>query len=72
LIVIDAPSLNEHPEVALLSAHADLAIVVVRDGADIAAINNAKAKLLASGSPAIGAIVNQVGAQPLRRLEAAS
>lgn len=72
LIVIDAPSLSQHPDVATLSAHADLAIVVVRDGADIAAINNAKAKLLASGTPAIGAIVNQVGTQPLRRLEVAS
>jgi uncharacterized protein involved in exopolysaccharide biosynthesis len=73
LIVIDAPSLDEHPDVASLSAHADLAILVVGERAsDTAAINNAKAKLLAFGTPAIGAIVNQVGAQPLRRLEVAS
>jgi uncharacterized protein involved in exopolysaccharide biosynthesis/Mrp family chromosome partitioning ATPase len=73
LIVIDAPSLNEDPDAASLSAHADLAILVVGErAADISAINNAKAKLSTFGTPAIGAIVNQVGAQPLHRLEAAS
>jgi uncharacterized protein involved in exopolysaccharide biosynthesis/Mrp family chromosome partitioning ATPase len=70
LIVIDAPPLNEQPDVASMSAHADLALLVVRDrGTDFAAINNAKAELAKFGAPAIGAVINQVSAQPLRRLE---
>jgi uncharacterized protein involved in exopolysaccharide biosynthesis len=72
LIVIDAPSLNEQPDVASISAHADLAILVVRDRAtDFSAINNAKTQLSKFGAPAIGAVVNQIVTQPLRRLEVA-
>jgi uncharacterized protein involved in exopolysaccharide biosynthesis len=72
LIVIDAPSLNEQPDVASISANADLAILVVRDrAADFSAINNAKTELSKFGAPAIGAVVNQIVTQPLRRLEVA-
>jgi uncharacterized protein involved in exopolysaccharide biosynthesis/Mrp family chromosome partitioning ATPase len=72
LIVIDAPSLNEQPDVASISAHADLAILVVRDRAtEFSAINTAKTELSKFGAPAIGAVVNQIGAQSLRRLEIA-
>jgi uncharacterized protein involved in exopolysaccharide biosynthesis len=72
LIVIDAPSLNEQPDVASIAAHADLAILVVRDRAkDFSAINNARTELSKFGAPAIGAVVNQIGGQPLRRLEVA-
>jgi Mrp family chromosome partitioning ATPase len=61
LIVIDAPSLAEHPEAAALSAHADLVILVVRDGAgNPAAIRNASASLAKSGGAAVGIVVNQV------------
>ncbi len=70
--MIDAPSLNEQPDLASIAAHADLAILVVRDRAnDFSAINNAKKELSKFGAPAIGAVVNQIGAQPLRRLEVA-
>ncbi len=73
LVVIDAPSLAEQPEVAALSAHADLVILVVRDGAaDPAAIRKARASLAKFGGAAIGIVVNQVGprtatAQPRTR-----
>ena len=72
LIVIDAPPLDEQPDVASISAHADLAILVVQDrGSDFAAINNAKTELSKFGAPAIGAVINQIDAPPLRRLEVA-
>ncbi len=62
LIVIDAPSLAEQPEVASLSAHADLVILVVPDEAtDQTAIRKAKASLSKSGAAAIGIVVNQTG-----------
>jgi Mrp family chromosome partitioning ATPase len=61
LIIIDAPPLPEHPEVASLSAHADLVILVVRDSAgNTAAIRNARASLAKFGGAAIGIVVNQV------------
>jgi uncharacterized protein involved in exopolysaccharide biosynthesis/Mrp family chromosome partitioning ATPase len=61
LIVVDAPSLAEQPDVASLSAHADLVILVVRDGAaDPAAIRKARASLWKFGGSAIGIVVNQV------------
>lgn len=61
LIIIDAPSLTEHPEVASLSAHADLVILVVRDSAgNPAAIRNARASLAKFGGAAVGIVVNQV------------
>jgi uncharacterized protein involved in exopolysaccharide biosynthesis len=72
LIVIDAPPLDEQVDVATISAHADLAILVVQArGTDVAAINSAKTELSKFGDPAIGAIINQVDVQPLRRLEVA-
>lgn len=62
LIVIDAPSLAEHPEAAALSAHADLVILVVRDGAgNPVAIRQARAALAKFGGAAVGVVVNQVG-----------
>src|ERR1700682_1261087 len=61
LIVIDAPSLAEHPDTASLSAHADLVVLVVRDGAgDSTAIRQARASLSKFGGAAIGIVVNQV------------
>jgi cellulose biosynthesis protein BcsQ len=72
LIVIDAPPLREQVDVATISAHADLAILVVRArGTDVAAINSAKTELSKFGTPAIGAVINQIDAQPTRRLEVA-
>jgi gamma-glutamyl:cysteine ligase YbdK (ATP-grasp superfamily) len=61
LMVVDAPSLAEQPDVASLSAHADLVILVVRDGAaDPAAIHKARGSLWQFGSSTIGIVVNQV------------
>jgi uncharacterized protein involved in exopolysaccharide biosynthesis/Mrp family chromosome partitioning ATPase len=72
LIVIDAPPLHEQVDVATIAAHADLAILVVQArGTDVAAINNAKTELSKFGTPAIGAVINQIDAQPLPRLEVA-
>jgi uncharacterized protein involved in exopolysaccharide biosynthesis len=72
LIVIDAPPLHEQIDVATIAAHADLAILVVQArGTNVAAINSAKTELSKFGAPAIGAIINQVAAEPLRRLELA-
>jgi uncharacterized protein involved in exopolysaccharide biosynthesis/Mrp family chromosome partitioning ATPase len=72
LIVIDAPPLHEQPDVASISAHADLAILVVQDrDTDFSAINDAKTELSRFGAPAIGAVINQIAAQPLRRLAVA-
>ncbi len=62
LVVIDAPSLAEHSEVAALSAHADLVIMVVRDGASHPAdIRRARAALAQFGGATVGVVVNQVG-----------
>jgi uncharacterized protein involved in exopolysaccharide biosynthesis/Mrp family chromosome partitioning ATPase len=61
LMVVDAPSLVEQPDVASLSAHADLVILVVRDSAtDPAAIRKARASLMKFGGGAIGIVINQV------------
>jgi uncharacterized protein involved in exopolysaccharide biosynthesis/Mrp family chromosome partitioning ATPase len=61
LIVIDTPSLAAHPEAAALSAHADLVILVVRDGAgNPAAIRGARASLAKFGGAPVGIVVNQV------------
>ena len=61
LMVVDAPSLAEQPDVASLSAHADLVILVVRDGAaDPAAIREARASLWKFGGSTIGIVINQV------------
>ena len=62
LIVIDAPSLAEHPDAAALSAHADLVILVVRDGAgDATAVRHARALLSKFGDAAVGIVINQPG-----------
>jgi len=61
LMFVDAPSLAEQPDVASLSAHADLVILVVRDGAaDPAAIRKARASLWKFGGSTIGIVINQV------------
>ena len=61
LVVVDAPSLAEQPDVASLSAHADLVILVVRDGAaDPVAIRKARASMWKFGGSAIGMVINQV------------
>ena len=61
LMVVDAPSLAEQPDVASLSAHADLVVLVVRDGAaDPAAIHKARAALWKFGGSTIGIVVNRV------------
>jgi hypothetical protein len=61
LMVVDAPSLAEQPDVASLSAHADLVVLVVRDGAaNPAAIREARASLWKFGGSTIGIIINQV------------
>ena len=61
LMFVDAPSLAEQPDVASLSAHADLVILVVRDGAaDPAAIRKARASLWQFGGSTIGIVINQV------------
>jgi Mrp family chromosome partitioning ATPase len=61
LMVVDAPSLAEQPDVASLSAHADLVILVVRDGAaDPAAIRKARASMWKFGGSTIGIVINQV------------
>jgi uncharacterized protein involved in exopolysaccharide biosynthesis len=61
LIVVDAPSLAEQPDAASLSAHADLVILVVREGAaDPATIRKARASLSKFGGSTIGIVVNQV------------
>jgi uncharacterized protein involved in exopolysaccharide biosynthesis/Mrp family chromosome partitioning ATPase len=61
LMFVDAPSLAEQPDVASLSSHADLVILVVRDGAaDPAAIRKARASLWKFGGSTIGIVINQV------------
>jgi uncharacterized protein involved in exopolysaccharide biosynthesis len=61
LMVVDAPSLAEQPDAASLSAHADLVVLVVRDGAaDPAAIRKARASLWKFGGSTIGIVLNQV------------
>jgi Mrp family chromosome partitioning ATPase len=63
LIVVDAPSLAEQPDVASLSAHADLVILVVRDGAaDPVAIRRARAALSKFGVTPTGIVLNRVPA----------
>lgn len=69
LIVIDTPSLAVHPEAAALSAHADLVILVTRDGAtNTTAIRSARAALAKFGSAEVGMVVNHVnpGVAPVR------
>ncbi|MGX9424113.1 MULTISPECIES: GumC family protein [Bradyrhizobium] len=61
LIVVDASSLAAQPDVRTLAAHADLIVVVVRDGAAApAAIQRAAAGLSKSGAVPMGLVVNRV------------
>jgi Mrp family chromosome partitioning ATPase len=63
LIVIDAPSLATKANVAPLAAHADLVILVVRDGAvDQSAIGNARAALSKFGAAPVGIVLNRAPA----------
>src|SRR5215207_2694878 len=62
LIVIEAPPLGQRPEVASLAAHADVVILVTRDGAtDRAAIEKAGALFSKSGAATLGLVINQAG-----------
>jgi uncharacterized protein involved in exopolysaccharide biosynthesis len=59
LIIVDAWSLAAQPDAAALAAHADLVILVVRDGAaDPAAIRRARAALSKFGTVLTGLVVN--------------
>lgn len=61
LIIVDASSLEMQPAAVALAAHADLVILVVREGAaNLAAIGKARADLSRSGSIPIALIVNRV------------
>jgi uncharacterized protein involved in exopolysaccharide biosynthesis len=61
LIVVDASSLAAQPDVRTLAAHADLIVVVVRDGvATQTAIQQATAGLSKSGAVPTGLVVNRV------------
>ncbi|WP_407166757.1 GumC family protein [Bradyrhizobium sp. ORS 111] len=63
LIVVDAPSLAEQPEVASLAVHADLIVLVERDDiSDGAAVDGAIASLSKRTSAAIGVVINQAAA----------
>jgi uncharacterized protein involved in exopolysaccharide biosynthesis len=63
LIVVDAPSLAEQPNIASLSAHADLVILVLRDGAaDPAEIRKARTALSKFGVAPTGIVLNRVPA----------
>lgn len=59
LIVVDAPSLAEQPEVASLANYADLIVLVERGGVgDAAAADGAIASLSKQTSAAIGLVIN--------------
>lgn len=61
LIIVDASSHAMQPDAVALAAHADLVILVVRDGAaDPAVIRKARADLSRSGSVPTALVVNRV------------
>ncbi|WP_223977292.1 GumC family protein [Bradyrhizobium sp. RD5-C2] len=61
LIIVDASSLAMQPAAVALAAHADLVILVVREGAaSTAAIGKARADLSRFGSVPIALVVNRV------------
>lgn len=63
LIIVDASSLAMQPAAVALAAHADLVILVVREGAaNPAAIGKARADLSRFGSVPIALVVNRVTA----------
>ncbi|MFB9263627.1 GumC family protein [Bradyrhizobium erythrophlei] len=73
LIVVDAPSLAEQPEVASLATHADLIVLVEREGAsDATAIRGAIASLSKRTSAAIGVVINEAAPRPAPALAIAS
>lgn len=73
LIVVDAPSLAERPEVASLAADADLIVLVEREPvADLSVIRDAVAALAAQTSAAIGVVINQAAARAIPSLAIAS
>jgi Mrp family chromosome partitioning ATPase len=57
LIVIDAPSLAEHADVAAISAVADYVLLVARDGAYTETVDRAMAALAKFGNPLTGVVV---------------
>jgi len=65
LIVVDAPSLAEQPDVTSLAAHADLIVLVARGGAtDETAIPDAIASLAKVTTAPIGIVINQAANRP--------
>ncbi|QPF86133.1 lipopolysaccharide biosynthesis protein [Bradyrhizobium genosp. L] len=68
LIIVDASSFALQPDAMALAAHADLVILVVRDGAaDPAAIRKARADLSRSGSMPTALVVNRVAVSSAAR-----
>ena len=65
LIVVDASSVAAHPDVASLAAHADLILLVVRDGAaNPSAIAKTRAALSKFGTAPTGMVVNCAAGGP--------
>src|SRR4051794_3751210 len=64
-IVVQAPSISAHPDVAALAAHADLVILVAREDADPAALSAATALLSRFGSAPVGLVVNRASVGPV-------
>jgi Mrp family chromosome partitioning ATPase len=65
LIAIDAPSLNEQPDVAALAVHADLVVVVApASEAKSDAIRAAVAALSKPGPAAVGIVLNEAAGRP--------
>jgi uncharacterized protein involved in exopolysaccharide biosynthesis/Mrp family chromosome partitioning ATPase len=61
LIVVDAPSLAEHPDVAAISAYVDFTVLVARDGAaNAGAINRARDALTRFGHSMTGIIIDKI------------
>jgi Mrp family chromosome partitioning ATPase len=60
LVVVDAPSLVEQPDVVALASHVDVIVLVEREGAsDTKAIRETIASLSTRTSAAIGVVVDQ-------------
>jgi uncharacterized protein involved in exopolysaccharide biosynthesis/Mrp family chromosome partitioning ATPase len=61
LIVIDAATLGQQPDVAAISAYADFAILVVADGAaNSAIVRSAKTALSRLGKARMGVVINKM------------
>ncbi|KWV58999.1 lipopolysaccharide biosynthesis protein [Bradyrhizobium macuxiense] len=72
LIVVDAPSLAEQPEVASLTLHADLIVLVEPEGASDTALRGTIAALSERTSVTIGIVINQAAARPVPATAVAS